>query len=168
VKVQRWLDGLQKSGKWLEDAALVVLLGAMILLAAAQIILRNVFDTGFAWSDELLRMLVLWLAVAGAVAASRQDRHISIAVLDRWIPGPLKRFMRFILDVFTSGICALIAWHSAAFVQTTHEYGDTMLGDFPAWLLQLVLPVGFALIGWRYAVFALKGVFGQRVERTTP
>lgn len=166
--MSQWLDGMRRTGKWLEDAILVILLTAMVLLAAAQIFLRNFFDTGFSWSDELLRLLVLWLAVAGALAASRQDRHISIAVLDRWVPLSLKRFTRFILDVFTSSVCALIAWHSAAFVKTTHEYGDTMLGDFPAWILQLVLPVGFTLIAWRYAVFALKGVFGQRVERTTP
>lgn len=164
----RWLDGMQRTGKLLEDAVLVALLTAMVLLAAAQIFLRNFFDTGFYWSDELLRLLVLWLAVAGAVAASRQDRHISIAVLDRWVPDSLKRFTRFVLDVFTSGVCVLVAWHSVAFVQTTREYGDTMLGDFPAWVLQLVLPVGFALIAWRYAVFALKGVFGQRVESKIP
>ena len=35
-----------------------------------------------------------------------------------------------------------------------------MLGNVPAWLLQLVLPVGFALISWRYAVFALQGLLG--------
>lgn len=166
--MQQWLNAMQRTGKWLEDAVLVLLLVALILLAATQIFLRNFFDTGFSWSDELLRLLVLWLALAGAVAASRQDRHISIAVLDRWVPAGLKRFTRFVLDVFTASVSALIAWHSTAFVRTTHQYGDTMLGDFPAWILQMVLPVGFALIAWRYAVFALKGMTGQRVERTTP
>ncbi len=73
-----------------EDAVLVVILSGMILLAAGQIVLRNFFDIGFIWSDEALRMMVLWLAVAGAVAASRNDKHINIDVLDRFLPGRCK------------------------------------------------------------------------------
>ena len=63
------LNRLERIGKALEDAIMVILLAGMILLAAGQIILRNVFDLGFIWTDELLRLLVLWLAVAGGVEA---------------------------------------------------------------------------------------------------
>ena len=38
--------------------------------------------------------------------------------------------------------------------------GDVLLGDFPAWVLQSVLPAGFGLIAWRYTVFALKDIAG--------
>ena len=162
-----FLNRLEKTGKAAEDAVLVVILTALILLAAGQIFLRNFFDTGFIWTDELLRLLVLWLAVAGAVAASRKDRHISIAVLDQFLPDRLKQVSRFILDVFTAVVCGLICWHSIAFVRTTHEYGDTMLGDTPAWILQLVLPVGFGLIAWRYSLFAIKGLLGRRLAEET-
>ena len=53
------LSALEKAGKALEDAVLVLILSAMIALAAGQIFLRNLFDIGFFWSDELLRLLVL-------------------------------------------------------------------------------------------------------------
>ena len=162
------LSALEKAGKTLEDAILVLILSAMILTAAGQILLRNLFDIGFFWSDELLRLLVLWLAVAGAVAASRKDRHISIAVLDQFLSAPLQRFNKIIIDAFTAVICALITWHSAAFVRSTHEFGDTMLGDVPAWLLQMVLPVGFALISWRYALFAVRGILGTERPEQRP
>ena len=76
------LGRLEQAGKLAEDTLLVLILSAMILLAAGQIILRNFLDIGFIWGDELLRMLVLWLAVAGALAASRSDKHISIDVLN--------------------------------------------------------------------------------------
>jgi len=158
------LARLERWGKAAEDAVLLALLSAMILLAAGQIFLRNFFDTGFFWTDELLRLLVLWLAMAGAVAASRKDRHISIAVLDKLLPEPLMRVLRILLDLFTAVVCGLLCWYSAAFVRTTHEYGDTMLGDVPAWLLQLVLPVGFGLITWRYTLLAIRGLLGKRLR----
>ena len=160
------LNRLEKAGKAFEDAVLVLILGTMILLAATQIILRNFFDIGFMWSDELLRLLVLWLAVAGAVAASRKDRHISIAVLDRFLPLSLQRLSKIILDLFTASVCGLISWHSAAFVRTSHEYGDTLLGNVPAWIPQVILPLGFGLITWRYLIFAIRGISGR--QRSEP
>jgi len=152
------LAGLEEAGQRAEDAVLVIILTSMILLAASQIVLRNFFGFGFIWADELLRMLVLWIAVAGAVAASRTDKHINVAVLDRFLSGRLRAGMKIIVDLFTAGVCAVITWHSIAFVQTSYEYQDVLLGSVPAWILQLVLPIGFGLISWRYLVFSLRQV----------
>ena len=135
---------------------LVIILTTMILLAASQIVLRNFFGFGFIWADELLRMLVLWIAVAGAVAASRTDKHINIAVLDRFLPGKIRSSVKVVVDLFTAGICLIITWYSIDFVRTSHEYGDLLLGKVPAWILQLVLPIGFGLIAWRYLLFCCK------------
>ena len=155
------MQRLEKVGRTVEDAVLVIILSGMILLAAGQIVARNVFDFGFIWSDELLRMLVLWIAVAGAVAASRTDKHINIAILDRFLPPRLNDIVKIIIDLFTAGICAVVTWYSINFVRTSYEYGDVLLGDVPAWILQLVMPVGFGLISWRYTLFFLKRLAGQ-------
>jgi TRAP-type C4-dicarboxylate transport system permease small subunit len=147
---------LESFGRVAEDAVLVLILTGMILLASAQIVLRNFFDIGFIWSDEALRMMVLWIAVAGAVAASRSDKHINIAVLDRFLPGRVRTVKDVLIHGFTASICGIVAWHSLQFVRTSHEFGDVLLGNLPAWLLQAVLPLGFGLIAYRYALFAVK------------
>lgn len=154
--MQSILASLDKAGRTAEDAVLVLILTAMILLAASQIVLRNFFGFGFIWADELLRMLVLWIAVAGAVAASRIDKHINIAVLDRFLPPKTGAVMKVVVDLFTAGICLVVTWYSINFVRTSYEYQDVLLGNVPAWILQLVLPVGFGLISWRYLLFSLK------------
>ena len=150
------LGRLERAGKLAEDALLMALLTGLILLAAGQILLRNFFDVGFIWADEALRMLVLWLAVAGAVAASRNDKHINIAVLGRFLPGRLGAAKDVVVHGFTAGICGIVAWHSFLFVRTSHEFGDVLLGGVPAWILQLVLPLGFGLICYRYALFTAR------------
>lgn len=154
------LGGLERAGKWGEDAVLVLILTTMIFLAAIQIFLRNFLDMGFIWGDEMLRMLVLWLAVAGALAASRNDKHISIDVLNRFLPKRLSLVVKVIVHLFTAVVCGVVAWHSLAFVQTSYEFEDVLLGNVPAWILQAVLPVGFGLIAWRYSLFTVKEFFG--------
>lgn len=154
------ISRLERAGRAAEDTVLVVILGSMIALAAAQIVMRNFLNVGIIWGDELLRMLVLWIAVAGAVAASRTDKHINIAILDRFLPDKAARAVKIVLHAFTAAVCGVVAWHSMQFVRTSLEYGDVILGNVPAWIPQLVLPVGFGLICYRYALFALKGILG--------
>ena len=81
-----WLAGADRVGRWLENSLLSIVLVSMILLASGQIGLRNLFGSGFPWADEALRLLVLWVAMLGAVAASRENRHISIDILSRVLP----------------------------------------------------------------------------------
>lgn len=154
------LNKLEKAGTYAEDALLFVILIGMILLAGIQIFLRNFFDTGFFWGDELLRLMVLWLTVAGALAASRMDKHISIAVLDRFLPDKVQKVSKIVMDLFTASICALFTWHSARFVMSSYEYGDMLMRNVPAWTLQSILPIGFALMAYRHVVLATKRSLG--------
>jgi TRAP-type C4-dicarboxylate transport system permease small subunit len=153
------LNRLEKAGTYAEDLVLLVILVGMILLAGVQILLRNFFDTGLFWGDELLRLMVLWLTLAGALAASRMDKHISIEVLDRFLPRGVRHIAKIIIDLFTAAICALFAWHSARFVMGSYEFGDTLLKNTPAWVLQSILPVGFGLMTYRHLVMAIKRAF---------
>lgn len=163
---KRLLAFLERAGCLAEDALLVVLLTGLILLAAGQIVLRNFLGIGFIWTDEALRLLVLWLAVAGAVAASRKDKHISIAVLDRFLHGRLAAAKDVLIHAFTAGMCGVVAWQSFLFVRTSHEFGDLLLDGVPAWMLQAALPVGFGLICYRYALFTMRDL--ARLGRGTP
>lgn len=147
---------IARLGKLLEDALLVVLLGAMIALATAQIVLRNAFGTGLAWSDELSRILVLWLAMAAAIAAARDDRHIAIDVLSRFLDGRALAAARLVVATFTASVCALLAWHSARFVADARAFEDVLLGGVPAWWIQAIMPVAFALMALSYLAHAVR------------
>ena len=140
---------------------MTLLLSGLILLASMQILLRNVFSMGLAWGDGLVRLMVLWLALLGAIAASRENKQIKIDVLTRSLSGPLRRVAHFTTDVFTVIVTGLLAWHSWRFVQDSRIYGDTLLDDWPAWIFQLILPVGFLLICYRYFLRAIRQLLGK-------
>ena len=71
----------------LEDALLVTLLLSMVGIATTQVLLRNLFDSGFYWGDSLVRVIVLWVALVGAMIASRNDSHIRIDLASRFLSG---------------------------------------------------------------------------------
>lgn len=150
-----WLERAEGLGRTLEDVLLVVGLAALIVIAAGQILLRNAFSIGLVWADGALRLIVLWLALLGAVAASRDNKHIAIDVVDRFLPARLRQAAAVVRNLFTCALCGVLAWYSWVFVRDSLEFGDTMLGDWPAWWFQIIMPVAFALIAYRYLLRAV-------------
>jgi len=146
----------ERLGRAVETFLLTLVLGAMILVAAAQIALRNIWGTGLDWADEALRIMVMWVTMLGAVAASRERRHVSIDALSRYLPPQITRWTGTLINACTALVCAALTWYSYGFVADSVLAGDRVLGgNVPAWAVQLILPVGFALISYRYAVICL-------------
>jgi TRAP-type C4-dicarboxylate transport system permease small subunit len=131
-------------------------LGGLILLGAAQIVLRNFFSIGFAWSDGVARLAVLWLGLLGALAASRDGRHIAMGALARWLPPKARLVTGICADVFGAIVSGTLAWYSWVFVSDAREFGDTLLGDVPAWWLQSIMPIAFALMAWQFVMAAIR------------
>jgi len=135
-----------------EDGLLVFILSSMILLAIFQIVSRNLFAEGIVWIDPLLRMLVLWVGLSGAVVATRTDNHIRIDVFAKYLPKNILPYVQRTVYLFTLSICLLIGWHAARFVYSEYEYGTIAFAGMPAWLTALIIPVSFLLIAIRYSL----------------
>ena len=146
-----------------EDAILVALLASMIVVAAAQILLRNVLDMGLAWGDQALRIMVRWLGLVGAVTASRDNKHINIEALSRFLSQRAKVLSRRLVAVFTGLVCAVVAFYAGRFVYLDYGMGTTAFGVLPAWTAELILPVGFGLMALRYLCLA-----ADPVDNSTP
>ena len=142
------LNRLERWGTAAENGALVILLGAMMLLAVGQIVMRIFFSSGFIWADPLLKLMVLWIAMIASIAASRSDRHLRIDIVSHFVPKKYARLPRIIVDAFASALCAVLAWQSYRFVQLF--MGDTVLIDFPSWIAHGILPLSFALMSYRF------------------
>ena len=157
----RFWDGLHV----LEDSLLVALLLVMILLAVAQIVLRNGFDASIVWADPFLRIAVLWVGLLGATIAARDNSHIAIDIATRYLPEQLARLSGVILSLFASGICGLLAWHAFLFVRDERAGGALAFAGVPAWLCEIILPLAFGLIAVRYLLIAVGMATGRRPVR---
>ena len=121
-----------------------------MLLAVGQIAMRVFFSFGFIWADELIKLLVLWIALVASIAASRSNRHLRIDVLSNFVAAKYARFPRLIVDVFAAIMCGVLAWQSWRYVQLTIEFEDTVLIDLPAWIAYGILPLSFGLMCYRF------------------
>ena len=139
-----------------EDALLVLILAAMVVLSATQIILRNLFDGAILWADPMLRVAVLWVGMIGAMVATRSDKQISIDALSRFLSARWGARTRVVTDLFTACVSAAVAWSALRLVLDDRAAGVTAIAFVPVWICEAVLPVAFAVIAFRYLLFAVK------------
>ncbi len=155
------LKVMDRYGRMAENGLLLVMLLLMLAVAVTQIVSRNAFNSGFVWADEFLRLTVLWVALLGSIAASRDHRHLRIDVLSRFLAPGILRWTNFLVDLFTAAICAVLTYYSFEFVAETREYEDLAFGTRPLWLFQSILPIGFGLMTWRYFIWSFRRLAGH-------
>ena len=124
----------------------------MILLSVAQIVLRQLFDGSLVWADELIKIIVLWLAMVGSIAAARDNRHIRIDLLSHIMPPGMVMLARVTVDMFAAAVCAVIAWQAWRYLQLEIEFGETVLVSKPAWIAHIIVPAAFLIICYRFLV----------------
>ena len=103
--------------------AIAICLAAMVVLVFTNVVMRYLFNSGIATSEELSRWLLVWLTFLGAIVALRQHAHLGVDTLVRALPprGKLVCFMlSYLLMFYVDGLLTLGSWKQAVLT-----FGDT-------------------------------------------
>lgn len=95
------------------EALLVAVLVAMIVLVFCNVVLRYGFRSGIAVTDEVSRMMFVWIAFVGAIAVSRRHEHLGIDAVVAVLPAPMKRLVHALGNLTILGCCLALgrgAW----------------------------------------------------------
>lgn len=151
------LDGIVSR---VEKALMVAFLSLMILTAFAQIVLRNFWGVGLAWSEPLVRYLVLWVGFIGAALATREGRHITLEVLARRAPGRGSRVPEALSQLCSALVCALLAYAAMKFIHDEAQIGSRTFLDLPVWIPELIIPITFAVMALRFLLRTIRALRG--------
>ncbi len=134
-----------------ENALLVLALAAAVLLPLIEVVLRKYFHTGIPAQSAFLQHLTLIIGMVGGAVAAREGKLLALSALTTVLPPRL----RAVAGVWSGSVAAVIAGFlcaaSVEFVRTDREGGTMIMDGFPAWWLQVVMPLGFGLIALRLA-----------------
>ncbi|MCX5810824.1 MAG: TRAP transporter small permease [Proteobacteria bacterium] len=129
-----------------------------MLVAFSQIILRNIFSTGIAWGDALVRGLVLWTGFIGATIAAREGKHICIDVVSRWLSPKGKTAVEIIIHAFSFLICCFLTYAALKFIHNEFQMKSVVFLGIPSWVSEIILPVTFGIMALRYLFQFLKNI----------
>ena len=80
---------MQTIGRWLQhliELLMALMLSVMVIAVFMNVVLRYTAGTGFASSEELARLLFVWLVCLGAILASAENRHLGFDLVQSRLP----------------------------------------------------------------------------------
>ncbi len=136
-----------------EEFAMAFLLAFMTLLTFVQVLLRYVFNSGWVWSLEATTYSFAALVLVGMSYGVRTQSHIAVDLVTRRLPPKLRHVAAIAAVAFCLLYCAMMFYGSALFVDRLAALGNDAR-DIPVakWILTLVMPLGFALLSYRFLV----------------
>ena len=151
---------LSRSLVWLEEALLVSLFLTLLGLGLTQIIMRNLLDSVPPDIETILRALVLWIAMMGAAVAARRRRHIVVDLLGHYLKQRARKFIGVIANTFTAAICLLLTFAGLKMLQLELSFDPVaMFGPIPRWVVQIPMPLAFAVMTSQFLVHALEDLY---------
>lgn len=136
---------------WREAENLVVALtlAALMLLPIIEIVGRKLFHAGLPGGAALQQHLVLIIGLLGGMYAARDRRLLSLSTLTNILKGRWQMFARVFSSAFATGITLFLCVAAWQLVQAEKAGGAKLVGMIPLWTVQLIMPVGFAVIALR-------------------
>jgi tripartite ATP-independent transporter DctM subunit len=119
---------------------------------------------------SIVQHLTLIAGMIGGAIAAREGRLLSLSSVDLLVRGRWRPVARSFAAAVAATVTAMLCLASLRFIQSEQAGGATLAYGVPTWVIQLALPIGFALValrilwrasdrwGWRGATVALAGV----------
>ena len=151
-------------------AALTLL--AMVVMVTADILLRNLTRTGFAWSNEVSEYALYVITLLTAPWLLRRGQHVRIDLVLTLVPVRVAWLMEAAGDVIGFAVCLVMMRYGFKMSIESAVLGSITIKNlvFPEWWLLWPLPVCFALLAAEF-VFRFDRLIhsepGRRVEATS-
>lgn len=128
------------------EMVIVVSLAIMAILVFGNVVLRYAFDSGIAISEELARLLFVWLIFLGAILASAQHAHIGFDALAKSLPTVGKKIL--IVAIGTLMLLACVIFIVGGWQQTVINLDNSypVLGISYAWLYAVAIVFGVGML----------------------
>lgn len=138
-------------GYHVESTICLLLLGTLVFSCLVPVVLRILGIAGLAWAQPLSTYLVLWVAILGAGAATRDRKHIAIDAIGQFLPPRGRLALRGIGEWIACAILVYLVPHAQRFVADEKEFteGELALWGIPAWWLPAVIPAGLCWLALR-------------------
>jgi C4-dicarboxylate transporter DctQ subunit len=160
--------GRSWSMRWLEhfeEGLIAFLMAAMTLVTFLQVVARYVFNYSFVWALELTGVMFAWLIFVGMSYGVRVGAHIGVDALVRSLGPGTARVVGLIATLLCIVYALIVTVGGYQYVSKMYDVG-ILMQDMPVqqWIPRVILPVGFALLAFRFVQVLYRLVSGKEVH----
>ncbi len=157
------LDFLDKILTFFEEWTLFITVFVALIALFVNVVLRYGFNYSLAWSEELVREVIIYTTFIGCSAAVKNRSMIKIDASVQLLPKlkmPLTYFSNFVTMVFAI-LMIYYGWLMVALQYRTHQ--KTIIMEIPLVFLYAILP----LMGMMMLIRAIQVIYQDIMEQRT-
>ena len=161
-------------GRLLDALALLaaMTLLAMVIIITADIMLRNLTNSGFPWANEVSEYALYVITLLTAPWLLRRGQHVRIDLVLTFVPPRLAWLMEAAGDVLGFAVCLVMMRYGIKMTIDSAVLGSITIKNlvFPEWWMLWPLPACFALLAVEFAFRfhrLFRGPRARRIEATS-
>ena len=162
---RKTLDFLDKVLTFFEEWTLFVSVIVALIALFVNVVLRYGFNYSLAWSEELVREVIIYTTFIGCSAAVKNRSMIKIDASVQLLPKlkmPLTYFSNFVIMVF-AGMMIYYGWMMVMLQYRTHQ--KTIIMEIPLVFLYAILPLMGIMMLIRAIQVIYQDIMEQRVQK---
>lgn len=149
----------------LEESLIAFLLAVMTLITFGQVVARYLFNYSFVWALELSTFLFGGLIFLGMSYGVRVNAHIGVDALVKLLPRRAAHRLAIVATLLCLVYAAIVFVGGWVYVAKIRQIGILAQDiPIPQWIPRVVLPLGFALLFFRFAEVLVRMLRGQETH----
>lgn len=158
-----WFERLVLSLAWLA-AVLFTVAGIMLTY---EVMARYFFIRPTVWAAELSQLCLIWGCLVAMAWLLSARRHIAVDAVIQLLPPSVQRWIEAAAMLVVAAFSAMVTWKGWSIFLHSFERGRTTgsLLDLPSWIVELAVPLGFALLFIQALIEAVRSARGTSVDR---
>jgi TRAP-type C4-dicarboxylate transport system permease small subunit len=129
----------------LDEILTAVLLVALVIIVALQVIFRYLLYQPMSWTEEAGRYVFIWICLLGAAVGVKHRKHFGIDVMLKKISPDYAKRLLIIIDGLGLIFCGVLTWTGGFLVTVT--MGQISPGiNLPMSVPYLAVPIGGGLM----------------------
>ena len=151
----------------IEEILGCIVLFILCALLFFQVLQRFVFGSMMKQAEEIARYCLIWLAFIGASYGAKKRTHVEVGVLfDKIKSETVKRWYQVVVDIIVMVVFITVLPEAFNFTVFSARSTAPTMPFLRMSHVYVILPVGIALMCFRYAVNIYNGIRGKKdVER---
>lgn len=151
---------IKKVWNHLEEIFLIPSIIFSVVLILIQVVMRYVFGSSLAWSEELARYLFVWQVWVGASYSAKNKSHLRITFARDRLAPPARRKVELLVTVIWIAFAGFVAVNGFSLVARVNRFNQRSSAlRMPMMYAHLAVPVGCSLMVIRLIENTLKDFF---------
>lgn len=126
-------------------AILTIVLVGMVVILMAHIICRYVLNNSLTWSEELLKILLVWFGMLSVSILAVRREHVSIVIFKEHMPKKMAGFFTKLTQLLTFIICVILVVVGVQYVLSAGHRPTAAL-RMPYGYAYAAIPVSFFFV----------------------